>query len=552
MLELSEEQLNQLNKDALVIIAASLQDQLRSMAQQLENANARLDDNNRQIELLTEQIRLMNQRHFGKKAESGLNDMEGQLTLFDSFNEVEGFQKKDLPEPTIEEVIISSYRRSKTKGKREADLDGLPARIFEHKLSDEELAKKFPDGYKELPAEIYKRLHIIPETFIVDEHHVHVYASKSNDGTIIRAERPVDLFRNSIATPALVASIINGKYVNALPLERQSRAYKCNGINLSTNTMSNWVVNSTERYLSLVYDRLHELIYENKVIHADETPVKVMRIDNTKVKGGKKTYMWVYRNRCLRTTQPIVLYDWQASRKADHPREFLKDFSGTVVTDGYQVYHKLADERENLRIAGCWIHARRPFADFIKSVGLKTAKGTVAQEAYDMITDILHTDNEFDDLSNTDRKKQRQAKLQEKVDAYFEWVKQKYSQVTHNSTIGKALAYSINQEKYLRVFLTDGMIPPDNNYAEQAIRPFTIGRKNFVIMESDNGAKASAMLYSLVETAKANEVNTYQYLELLLTEIPKHMDDDNLNFLDELLPWSPRVQKECPSRYKKK
>lgn len=552
MLELSEEQLKHLNKDALVIIAASLQNQLRSMAHQLENANVRLDDNNRQIELLTEQIRLMNQRHFGKKAESGLNDMEGQLTLFDSFNEAEGFQKKDLAEPTIEEVTISSYRRSKTKGKREADLDGLPSRIFEHRLSDEELDEKFPNGYKELPVEIHKRLHIIPETFIVDEHHVHVYASKSNDGTIIRAERPLDLFRNSIATPALVASIINDKYANTLPLERQSRAYKCNGINLSTNTMSNWVINSTDRYLSLVYERLHELIYENKVIHADETPVKVMRIDNTRVKGGKKTYMWVYRNQCLRTTHPIVLYDWQASRKADHPREFLKDFSGTVVTDGYQVYHKLADEREYLRIAGCWIHARRPFADFIKSVGLKTAKGTVAQEAYDMITDILHTDNEFDDLSNTDRRKQRQTKLQEKVDAYFEWVKQKYSQVTHNSTIGKALAYSINQEKYLRVFLTDGMVPPDNNYAEQAIRPFTIGRKNFVLMESDNGAKASAMLYSPVETARANEVNTYQYLELLLTEIPKHMDDNNLKFLDELLPRAPRVQRECPSRYKKK
>lgn len=295
-----------------------------------------------------------------------------------------------------------------------------------------------------------KRLHIIPETFIVDEHHIHVYASKSNDDTII-----------------------NGKYANALPLERQSRAYKCNGVHLSTNTMSNWVINSTGRYLSLVYEHLHELIYDNKVIHADETPVKVMRIDNTKVKGGKKTYMWVYRNRCLRTTHPIVLYDWQASRKTDHPRDFLKDFSGTVVTDGYQVYHKLADEREDLRIAGCWIHARRPFADFIKSVGLKTAKGTVAQEAYDMITGILHTNNEFDDLSNTDRRKQRQTKLQEKVDAYFEWVKQKYSQVTHNSTIGKVLAYSINQEKYLLVFLNDGMVPPDNNYAEQAIRPFT-------------------------------------------------------------------------------
>ncbi|HJJ87093.1 MAG TPA: IS66 family transposase, partial [Methanocorpusculum sp.] len=541
-----------LNKEALVILSVSLQDQLQAMAEQLENANARLADNNRQMELLTEQIRIMNQRHFGKKAESNLSDIDGQLTLFDSFNEAEGFQKIDLPEPSVEEVIISSYRRSKSKGKREADLDGLPARIFQHRLSEEELAKKFPDGYKELPVEVYKRLHIIPETFIVDEHHVHVYASKNNDGTIVRADRPVDLFRNSIATPALVASIINGKYVNALPLERQSKAFKCNGIHLSTNTLSNWVVNSAERYLSLIYDHLHERIYESKVIHADETPVKVMRIDNTKIKGGKKTYMWVYRNRCVRSTHPIVLFDWQSSRKADHPREFLKDFSGTVVADGYQVYHKLAGEREDLKISGCWIHARRPFADFIKSVGCKTAKGTIAQEAYDRITEILHDDNQYDDLSNSDRKKQRQANLQKKVDAYFEWVKEKYSQVTHNSTIGKALAYSINQEKYLRVFLTDGRIPPDNNYAEQAIRPFTIGRKNFVLMESDHGAKARAMLYSLVETAKANEVNTYQYLELLLTEIPKHMGDTDLKFLDELLPWSPRVQKECPSRYKKK
>lgn len=138
-----------------------------------------------------------------------------------------------------------------------------------------------------------------------------------------------------------------------------------------------------------------------------------------------------------------------------------------------------------------------------------------------------------------------------KVDAYFAWVKLKYTQVTHNSTIGKALAYSIHQEDYLRVFLSDGNIPMDNNYAEQAIRPFTVGRKNFVLIESSRGARASAMLYSLVETAKANNLNTFEYFNLLLTEIPKHMDDKNLRFLDDLPPWSPRVQKECPSRYKK-
>ena len=305
MLVLSEEQLNNLNKDALVIITASLQDQLLSMQDQLDKANAQLSDTNRQIELLTEQIRIMNQRQFGKRTEAS-SEIEGQLSLFDSFNEAEGFQDSSAVEPEITEVIISSYKRSKAKGKREADLDSLPARIIEHKLSEEELAEKFPNGYKELPEEVYKRLHIIPETFIVDEHHVHVYASKDNDGTIIKAPRPTDLFRNSIATPALVASIINGKYVNALPIERQARAFKDNGIKLESNTMCNWVTKSAENYLSLVYDRMHELIYESKVIHADETPVKVMRIDKTKIKNGKKSYMWVYRNNPRSSKAPIV------------------------------------------------------------------------------------------------------------------------------------------------------------------------------------------------------------------------------------------------------
>lgn len=545
---LSEEQLSDLNKDALVIIACSLQDQLSSMQSQLSAANAQLSDTNRQIELLTEQIRIMNQRQFGKRSEKDL--IEGQLTLFDSFNEVEKTADANAPEPDISEVTIASYRRKKTVGKRDEDLDGLPARVIEHRLSEEELSLAFPNGYKELPNEVYRRLHIIPETFIVDEHHVHVYASKDNDGTILKAPRSTDLFRNSIATPSLVASILNEKYANALPLERQSRAYKSNGIDLATNTMANWVIKSADNYLSLLYDRLHGLIYKNHIIHADETPVKVMRIDNAKIKNGKKTYMWVYRNRTTTNCEPIVLYDWQPSRKADHPREFLKDFSGTVITDGYQVYHKLGKEREDLTIGGCWIHARRPFADFIKSIK-GSSDGSIAQEAYTMITELLHIDNGLDDLPSDDRLRQRQLVLLSKVDAYFEWVKLKYSQVTHNSTIGKALAYSIHQEPYLRTFLSDGDVPMDNNYAEQAIRPFTIGRKNFVLIESSNGAKASAMIYSLVETAKANNLNVYQYFELLLTEIPKHMNDTTLDFLDELLPWSPKVQEQCPSRYKK-
>ena len=147
--------------------------------------------------------------------------------------------------------------------------------------------------------------------------------------------------------------------------------------------------------------------------------------------------------------------------------------------------------------------------------------------------------------------KQRQLVSADKVDAYFAWAKEKYAQVTHNSVIGKALAYSIHQEPFLRLFLTDGRIPMDNNYAEQVIRPFTIARKNFVLMESSKGATASAMIFSLAETAKANGLNTYDYFELLLSELSKHQDDHDRSFLEDLLPWSKNVQLKCPSKYKK-
>ena len=335
-----------------------------------------------------------------------------------------------------------------------------------------------------------------------------------------------------------------------MPLDRQVRTFKANGINLSTNTLANWIIKSAENYLSLLYDRLHRHIYDSRVIHADETPVKVMRIDGRNITNGKQTYMWVYRSHPSEGSHPVILYEWQSSRRSDHPREFLKDFSGTVVTDGYQVYHSLGNERKDLTVAGCWIHARRPFAEFIKSIKSPTAKGSIAQLAYDRITDMLHIDNGFDDLDPEDRLKQRQLILQDKVDDYFAWVKEKYTQVTHNSAIGKALAYSINQEPYLRVFLSDGDIPMDNNPAEQAIRPFTIGRKNFVMIRTDNGAKASAMIYSIIETAKENGLIPMKYLELLLTVMPNHMEDKDRRFLDALLPWSSLVQKECLSKSK--
>ena len=543
----SNEQLKALNKDALIMLMNAIFDQNEAISSQMDLYKNQLEAANEKLDQLTEQIMLMNQRSFGKKTEKA-DEIAGQLDLslfIDVFNEAE-VQMDNSAEPEIESVVISSYKRSKTKGQRDADLDGLPARIFQHKLSEEQLQKLFPNGYKELPEKVYKRLVIIPETFLVDEHHLHVYASKDNSGSIVTAERPIDLFRNSIATPSLVAAIMNSKFEMHNPLDRLSRSFKSNGIKLETNTMSNWVIKGSEMYLSLLYDYLRQYLLASKVIHADETPLQVNKV---KADSGKpaKTYMWVYCNGGYKGVKPIVLYDWQKGRSGDFPKEFLQGYSGSLITDGYQVYHSLGNLSPGLTVGGCWIHARRKFAEIIKSIGEKAAQGTLAMEAYEMMTEIMAIDNQYDDLTKKEREKMRQQVLKPKVEAYFEWAKLKYTMVGHQSAIGKALFYSINQETYLKAFLMNGDIPMDNNTAERAIRPFTIGRKNWVTMDSENGAKASAIIYSIVETAKANNLRPYAYLELLLTEIPKHMDEKSLAFLEELLPWNKKVQKNCHS-----
>ena len=529
--ELTPEELNRMNKKSLILIIGSLQEQLTTISNQLN--------------FLTEQIALMNQRRFGRKTERA-DQISNQLTLFDyeteTFNEPEVLSD-DSPEPDITEVIVSSYTR-KNKTTREEKLEGLPARIIDHELTEEELAEKFPNGYKELPPEIYKRLSIIPQTFIVDEHHVHVYASADNDGTMAKGKRPPDVFRNCIATPALLATIITGKYASHLPLERQVKAFKESGADLETNTVANWMIKTSDVYLSIMFDVFHEQLKDANVIHADETPFEVI-MDGRK--AGAESRMWVYRNGKCDSDKPIVLFDYQPTRRTDHPKEFLKGYSGFLVTDGYQVYHTLEKQQKGLKVAGCWVHAKRKFADIFKACGDNGIDGTIAIEATKRISDICHRDNKFDDLTRVQRKKQRQSALKPKVDDFFAWAKSVINDLPSGCETAKALQYCINQEKFLRVFLTNGDVPMDNNLAEQAIRPFTLGRKNWVNMFSTKGAHASAVLYSIVETAKANKLRVRDYIEFLIDELVKHADDTDREFIEDLLPWSIHVQSKFKS-----
>ena len=304
------------------------------------------------------------------------------------------------------------------------------------------------------------------------------------------------------------------------------------------------MIRLSEKYLTPLYQLLHQMLFDVHVLQADETPFLVNKDDRP---AGAKSYMWVYRSGALYEERQIILYEYQKTRNASHPREFLKGYSGICLTDGYQVYHTLEKEKEDLTIAGCWVHCRRRFNESLEVIPKPARSGSVAYLAMKQIQAIYREEGKLRDLPAEERLLQRQTVVKPLVDAFFVFLKQKQAEVSSKLKLGDAFSYALNQEKYLRVFLTDGEVPMDNNASERAIRGFCIGKKNWEMIDTINGAKASAIIYSIAETAKANNLKPYDYFEYLLDEIPKHMEDTDRSFLDQLLPWAP----ELPERIRK-
>ena len=539
----TQEELIKYDKEVLISILMTMQQLTENLSRTCAEQKVQLEQVNQNMSLILEQLKISKQQKFGRSSEKMVYD--GQLEML--FNEAEvTIVNKFVIEPDMEEVCPKPYKRKKINGKRDEDLKDIPVVVINHELSDDELKERLGHKWKRLPDEVYKRLTFHPAKFEVEEHHVAVYAGRDNQ-TIIRGKRPTDLLRNSIVTPSLEAAIINSKYVNAMPLYRLEQEFLRNDLILSRQVMANWTMKCSERYLSLLYDRLHKELYKSQVLQADETPVCVSKDGRP---AGAKSYMWVYRTGKMYTKAPIVLYEYQKTRNTSHPREFLKDYSGTVVTDGYQVYHSLEKQREDLKIAGCWSHARRRFANVVKSLGKEKAKETLANAALKQIAAIYKLEGLLSELSPEERQKQRELTVKPLVESFFLWIKKHLNEVLPKSETGKGFTYCLNQEKYLKVFLEDGNVPVDNNAAEASIRGFCIGKHNWHIIDTIDGAKASAIIYSIAETAKANNLKPYNYFELLLTEIPRHMEDTNLDFLDSLLPWSEELPVECKKQNK--
>ena len=530
----TEEQLNSVDKSFLIHLLLQQQEQLEVLTKELHASNEKM-------QLLMEQVILGKQNRFGRSSEKMEDtnqicflEVDGTIVFF---NEAEAVCDLSAAEP--EDLELKSPKQPKRKDKKEADLSGLPVRRIDHYLSEAELEAEFgKKGWKQLPDAISRKYHFVPAKVEVEEHHIGVYASKT-DEHMVKADHPNVLLHGSLVSPSLAAAVINGKYVNAVPLYRLEQEFQRYGLQITRQNMANWCIRLGEEYLSVLYDYLHKELYSYHVIQADETPVLV---NHDGRKAGSKSWMWVYRSGHLYQNRQIVLYEYQQTRNTSHPREFLKGYDGICVTDGYQVYHILEKELEELTIAGCWVHCRRRFDEALKLIPKSCQKESNAFLLMKQIQAIYREEGKLKDLSSDERLKQRQVVIRPLVDAFFAYLKT--IKVSKKDKFGDAVGYALNQEKYLRVFLTDGDVPIDNNASERAIRGFCIGKKNWQMIDTINGAKTSAIIYSIVETAKANNLKPFNYVQYLLEEIPQHMDDRDCSFLEGLLPWSEKLPAE--------
>lgn len=526
----TKEQLNKFDKDLLIELFLGMQGQMEELSRQTQALNDRM-------QLMMEQMVLFQKNRFGRSSEKMADSEQIRFMEVDGtivfFNEAEAVCDLDAPEP--EDLELKAPKKKKQPGKKAADIAGLTVKRIDHYLKEEELTAEFGEnGWKQLPDAISRCYQFISASVVIEEHHIGVYSSKL-DEHMIKAPHPRNLLHGSLVSPSLAAAVINGKYVNAVPLYRLEKEFERYGLAITRQNMANWMIRLGEEYLGTMYDYLHKLLYDYHVIQADETPVLVNKDGRP---AGSQSYMWVYRSGFMYRDRQIILYEYQKTRNASHPREFLRDYTGICVTDGYQVYHTLEKEREDLKIAGCWVHCRRRFNDALEVIPKAHRKESILHLIMKQIQAIYREEGKLSDFSTEDRLMQRQLVVKPLVDAFFAYLKQNEPKIPKNGKIREAFTYARNQESYLKVFLEDGDVPIDNNASERAIRGFCIGKKNWEMIDTVNGANSSAIIYSIAETAKANNLKPFDYFEYLLTEIPKHVDDKNTDFLAELLPWS--------------
>ena len=510
--------------------------QIKSTEETVTIPRAEYENMQAQIQWLMEQLRLSRQKRFGMTSEHTSEDVMEQLSLL--FNEAVVYADKGVQEDDSI-VVVASHKRHK---KHEYTLDELPedvpVEVVEHRLPEEELiCPECGETMTEIGKDVRRRLKLEPAKVVVVEDWYYTYAcrkcEKENIETpVVKAAREPNFIPGSFATPEAAAYLMVQKFTMGSPLYRQEQELRHRGIPLSRQTMSNWLLWGAEHLLKPVYNLLHQELLKREVLHADETTLQVLHEPGKTAQS--KSYMWLYRT-SGDTDRPIVLYEYQPGRSACHPKTFLAGFKGYLHTDGYPGYHSLPDE---ITVVGCWAHARRKFDEAMKSLPKGKAKNSSAAQGLAYCNLLFKIEEGLADLSPKERYDQRLKQAKPVLDAMLAWANTRTA--APKSALGKAFTYLKDQWPYLLNYLKDGRLEFSNNRAKRSIKPFVIDRKNFLFANTPSGARSSAVIFSLIQTATENGLDPYRYLTWLLSSAPE-MDLAQPKVVQLLLPWNAPV-----------
>ena len=470
---------------------------------------------NQKLEWLMEQLRLVKKKTYGSSSEHTREELMDQLSFV--FNEAEAWQAAE--EKARETTTVAEHTRKRRSSRVEEVLpEDVPVEVVEH-YPDEgaQVCPECGSRMSMIGKEVRRSLVMIPAQVKIREDVYYAYScqrckKESTETPVVKAKKVPAVIPGSYASPEAIAHIMVQKFVMGSPLYRQEQEWNRAGVKLSRQTMSNWILRAAEDWLRPVYDQLHRELVEREVLHADETTMQVLREPGRSAQS--KSYIWLYRTGCDEE-HPIVLYEYRPNRKAENAAAFLHGFTGYLHADGYSGYHKLPG---SIRVVGCWAHARRKFDEAVNALPKGEQVGCAALEGQRICNQLFSIEREIAGLPFEERCIQRQSRAKPVLDALLSWAER--SKAPPKSALGKAVYYLKEQWPYLIRYLEDGRLEVSNNRAERSIKPFVMDRKNFLFANTPNGAQGSAIIFSLIETAKENGLDPYRYLVHIMTNAP--------------------------------
>ena len=503
---------------------------LNALVESLKSDNEYLKNNN---DLLREENAYLKRKLFGVKSEKMPCSVE-QLSLFD--------EAEQECEPELLEEITYKRAKKKQKGTLEIKLDNLKHVKEVYDIDEKDRICDICGTKMHRVGEEFVRHEVVyePAKLYVKDIYRKTYecrnCRKRGKVVMLKAGTPAPVIPHSFTSPSVLSQVITDKFVNHMPLYRQEAEWKRLGLDLSRTTMANWLIIASREYFIPIVNRMHEILVVEKYVHSDETTVQVLNEPGKP--ATSKSYMWVYSS-IRESSKPIRIFEYKPDRKAENPQKFLENFSGTLISDGYGGYNNI----ECVVNAYCWAHARRKFYEALPA-DMKDVSDTLAYTGLKKIAKLFAIEKEIDTLPPEDKVKIRQEKSKPLVDDFFSWCADAQNKSLTRSKIGKAIQYALNLEKGLRVYLDDGLVPMTNSLDERNIRPFTVSRKNWLFSTSTKGADASASIFSLIETAKANRLSPFDYIEYILEIMPQIDIIQHPEKIDWFMPWSDQIKEE--------